>query len=113
MEMARNCLSELLGGAEPINITVDKVFTAVFNKYNISKEELLGTKRNKDIANARHISIYLIREITEMSFPNLGRLFNRDHTTVMNSCDQITARVAKDPLFSMELAELAKEISGL
>ncbi len=113
MEMARNCLSELLGGAEPINITVDKVFSAVFNKYNISKEELLGTKRNKDIAHARHISIYLIREITEMSFPNLGRLFNRDHTTVMNSCELITSRVAKDPLFSMELAELAKEISGL
>ena len=113
MEMAKSCLSELLGGAEPINITVDKVFSAVFNKYNISKEELIGSKRNKDIAYARHIAIYLIREITEMSFPNLGRLFNRDHTTVMNSCDLIAAKVAKDPLFNMELTELSKEISGL
>lgn len=113
MEMAKSCLSELLGGAEPINITVDKVFSAVFNKYNISKEELLGSKRNKDIAHARHIAIYLIREITEMSFPNLGKLFNRDHTTVMNSCELIAAKVAKDPLFNMELTELSKEISGL
>ncbi len=113
MEMARSCLSELLGGAEPVNVTVDKVFSAVFNKYNVSKEELLGSKRNKDIAHARHISIYLIREITEMSFPNLGRLFNRDHTTVMNSCELIAAKIAKDPLFNMELTELSKEISGL
>lgn len=113
MEMARNCLSELLGGAEPVNITVDKVFSAVFNKYNISKEELLGAKRNKDIAYARHVAIYLIREITEMSFPSLGKLFNRDHTTVMNSCELIAGKVAKDPLFNMELTELSKEISGL
>ena len=113
MEMAKNCLSELLGGAEPINITVDKVFSAVFNKYNISKEELIGSKRNKDIAHARHIAIYLIREITEMSFPNLGRLFHRDHTTVMNSCELIHSKIAKDPLFNMELTELSKEISGL
>ena len=113
MEMAKSCLSELLGGAEPINITVDKVFSAVFNKYNISKEELIGSKRSKDIAHARHVAIYLIREITEMSFPNLGRLFNRDHTTVMNSCELITGKIAKDPLFNMELTELSKEISGL
>ena len=113
MEMARNCLSELLGGAEPINVTVDKIFSAVFNKYNVSKEELLGQKRTKDIAHARHISIYLIREITEMSFPSLGKLFNRDHTTMIESCKRVSNDVAKDPLFSMELSELAKEISGL
>ena len=113
MEMAKSCLSELLGGAEPINITVDKIFAAIFNKYNISKEELLGPKRSKDIAYARHITIYLIREITDMSYPSLGKLFNRDHTTAMSSCDQIAIKAAKDPLFNMELTELSKEISGL
>ena len=113
MEMAKACLGELLGGAEPVSVTVDKIFSAVFNKYSISKEELIGSKRTKDIAHARHVAIYLIREITEMSFPNLGRLFNRDHTTVMNSCDLITDKIAKNPLFNMELTELSKEISGL
>ena len=113
MEMAKNCLSELLGGAEPINITVDKIFSAVFNKYNISKQELIGSKRNKDIAYARHISIYLIREITEMSFKSIGRLFNRDHSTIINSYELVATKVAKDPLFNMEIEELSKEISGL
>ena len=113
IEMAKDCLGELLGGAEPVNVTVDKVFSAVFNKYNISKEELLGAKRNKDIAHARHIAIYLIREITEMPLKSLGRLFNRDHTTVMNSCELIASKVERDPLFNMEITELSKEISGL
>jgi chromosomal replication initiator protein len=53
MEIAKSCLSELLGGAEPVGVTVDKIFTAVFKKYNISKEDLIGNKRNKEIAAAR------------------------------------------------------------
>ena len=112
MDMAKSCLSELLGGAEPVSVTVDKIFTAVFNKYGISKEEILGSKRNKDIAMARHISIYLIRNITEMSFPNIGKMFGRDHTTAMSSEKLITERIAKDQLFSIEITELTKEISG-
>ncbi len=112
MDMAKSCLSELLGGAEPVNVTVDKIFTAVFHQYGISKEELLGSKRNKDIAMARHVAIYLIRNVTEMSFPNIGKLFGRDHTTAMNSEKTVTERIAKDQLFSIEINELMKEISG-
>ena len=112
MDMAKNCIAELLGGAEPINVTVDKIFTAVFKKYGIGKEDLLGQKRNKDIAQARHISIYLIRAITEMSFPNIGKLFSRDHTTALASFDLISKKIAKDPLFNLEIEGLTKDVTG-
>ena len=112
METAKSCLSELLGGAEPINVTVDKIFTAVFKKYGIKKEDIIGQKRNKDIANARHISIYLIRAITEMSLPNIGKIFNRDHSTVLTSYEKIEKRVFSDPVFNIEIMELSREITG-
>lgn len=112
METAKSCLSELLGGAEPINVTVDKIFTAVFKKYGIKKEDIIGQKRNKDIANARHISIYLIRAITEMSLPNIGKIFNRDHSTVLTSYEKIEKRVFADPVFNIEIMELSREITG-
>ena len=112
METAKSCLSELLGGAEPINVTVDKIFTAVFKKYGIKKEDIIGQKRNKDIANARHISIYLIRTITEMSLPNIGKIFNRDHSTVLTSYEKIEKRVFSDPVFNIEIMELSREITG-
>ena len=112
METAKSCLSELLGGAEPINVTVDKIFTAVFKKYGIKKEDIIGQKRNKDIANARHISIYLIRAITEMSLPNIGKIFNRDHSTVLTSYEKIEKRVFADPVFNIEIMELSREIMG-
>ncbi|MBO5415277.1 MAG: chromosomal replication initiator protein DnaA [Clostridia bacterium] len=112
METAKNCLSELLGGAEPVNVTVDKIFTAVFKKYGVNKEDIIGQKRNKEIAAARHISIYLIRTITEMSFPNIGKIFNRDHATIIASYDKIEKKVFTDPVFNIEITELTREITG-
>lgn len=112
MEVARDCISELLGGAEPVNVTVDKIFSAIYRKYGISKEDLTGKKRNKEIANARHIAIYLIRELTEMSYPNIGKIFERDHATVISSCNTVTHKLHQDSDFSFDLSELKKDIKG-
>ena len=110
MELAQECISELLGGAEPVSVTVDKIFAAVFNKYGISKESLTGNKRNKDIANTRHITIYLIRELTEMSFPSIAKIFERDHSTIISSHRLIEAKMLEDPSFLSEINDLKKEI---
>lgn len=113
MELARSCISDLLGGAEPVNVTVDKIFTAVFNKYNVKKEELTGSKRNKDIAQARHVAIYLIRTITEMSYPNIGKIFGgRDYSTIIASYNLMNRKIGSDPLFNLEIEELMKEITS-
>ena len=112
MEVARDCISELLGGAEPVNVTVDKIFSSVYRKYGVPKEELTGKKRTKEIANARHITIYLIRELTEMSYPNIGKMFERDHATIMSSFNTVTHKNYTDPDFAFELSELKKDITG-
>jgi len=112
MELARSCISELLGGAEPVNVTVDKIFTAVFKKYNVRREDLVGTRRTKEVAAARHITIYLIRKITDMSFPNIGKIFSRDHSTVMSSIETVEKRLNHDTVFNVEINELIKEVNG-
>ena len=50
MELAKSCISELLGGAEPVSVTVEKIYSAVYKKYDIKKEDILSQKRNKEIA---------------------------------------------------------------
>ncbi len=112
VETAENCLHELLGGAEPVNVTVEKIFTSVYKKYGIPKDELLGKKRSKEIANARHVTIYLIRKITEMSFPNIGKIFDKDHTTILASYEKIEKRLFSDPMFQVEIMEIEREISS-
>ena len=112
MEVARSCISELLGGAEPVTVTVDKIFAAVYKKYNIKKEEIVSSKRTKEIANARHITVYIIRQITDMSLPNIGKIIERDHSTVMSSLETIEKRMVQNPVFRTEMEEMIKEIKG-
>ena len=112
MEIAAACLQELTGGVVPVQVIVDKVFTAVYTKYGISKEDLLSQKRNKDIALARHISVYIIKNVTEMSYPGIAKIFNRDHTTMISSCELIAKKRNNDPMFNVEISELLKEVSN-
>ena len=112
IEVARACIADLLGGEEPVSVTVDKIFATVYKKYGIKKEELLGKSRSREIAQARHVAIYLIRKITEMSLPNIGKTFNRDHTTVMSSCDTIEDKLKRDAVLTLDINEMIKEITG-
>ena len=112
LEMARDCIGDLLGDTEPLNVTIDKIFAAVYKKYNIAKDEIVGKRRNKEIANARHVAIYLIREITEISLPNIGKIFDRDHSTVMSSLDWVKRRIMAEPIFNADIENLRKEIQG-
>ncbi len=112
MELAKSCLSELLGGAEPVNVTIERIFAAVTAKYNIPKAELVSKKRTKEIASARHIAVFLIREITDISFPSIGKVFGRDYATVHSSYEQISKKYQFDSLFKIEMDELMKEITG-
>ena len=112
MELAKGCLSELLGGAEPVNVTVEKIFGAVQAKYNVSKLELVGKKRNKEIATARHIAVFLIREITDMSYPSIAKIFDRDYATIHASFEQMDRRYTSDSMFKIEIDELIKDVTG-
>ena len=112
MEVARGCIADLLGGEEPVSVTVDKIFSAVYKKYGITKEDLIGKNRSREIAQARHIAIYLIRKITEMSLPNIGKIFNRDHTTALASYETIEKRIKTDAILTLDIGEMTKEVTG-
>ena len=111
MDLARGCISELLGGAEPTSVTVEKIFSSVYQKYGVKKEDLVSTKRNKEIAYARHIAVYIIREVTEMSLPNIAKIFNRDHSTIISSIETIERKLITDAMLDFEIKEIVKEVS--
>jgi chromosomal replication initiator protein len=110
--LAKSCINELLGGAEPISVTIDKIFSAVYKKYNVSKVEIKGKKRVKNITWARQVAIFLIREITELSSNDIGDIVDKDHATVLYSNTMVMKRLSSDPVVAIEIDELTKEIMG-
>lgn len=112
MELARDSIADLLGNAESLDTTIDKIFSAIFKKYNVKKEQLLGKSRVHEVSHARHVAIYLIRKITELSYPNIGKIFGSHHTSMMNSEKWVMSKITKDVLFASDIELLEGEITG-
>ena len=110
VDLAVACIADLLTGSEPISVTVDRIVDKVSRKYGISVEDIKSRKRTKDIASARHIAIYLIRRLTDMSLPAIGKYMGRDHSTIMSSLDTIENEIARNAVFDVEINELIKSI---
>lgn len=73
--------------------------------YRVTLKDLVRKDRSRTIVIARHTAMYLIRELTSLSLPEIGALFNRDHTTVVHALNNIERR-RKDPEYLADMAEL-------
>lgn len=105
MEYAKKCLPDLLGEDEPISVTVDKIFAAVYDKYGISKEQLVSSVRTKDIAYARKIAIFLIKKKAGLSVTSISHMFGRDHSTITASINDVSAKQMTDARVMGDLNE--------
>ncbi|MBS3813071.1 chromosomal replication initiator protein DnaA, partial [Candidatus Bipolaricaulota bacterium] len=96
---------------EERNLTVSAVKETVAENYDLPLAEIEGKSRKKEIARARHIAVYLARELTDSSFPILGKKFgDRDHSTIMHSYNKIKKMIKETPLLFEEIKELKDEI---
>ena len=94
-------------------LTVLHIKEEVALHYQIPVSELDGASRKKEIAQARQVAVYLARELTELSFPSIGREFgDRDHTTVMHGYSKIKLLLADTPLLSADIAELREALEA-
>jgi chromosomal replication initiator protein len=105
-------LEEVLPQEVPSKPSVDiaAIKAEVARRYEVTVEQLEGERREKRISQARHIAIYLARELTNGSFPTIGRAFGaRDHTTVMHAYRKVSD-LLKTPLFRNEIEELTESL---
>ena len=71
--------------------TPSLIISQVCKFYNIDDAVIRSTKKNKGTADARQVAMYLIRQLTNLSFPDIGKEFARDHTTVMHAVKKVEA----------------------
>ncbi len=113
LSMARDNIADVVTGAEPVRVTQDKIFNAVSGKYDISVEDIKGTRKSKEIALARHVCVYIMRKITDMSLPAIGKVMGgKDHTTILYSVNLITKRIREDAQLENDIDALIKEITN-
>ena len=110
VDIAKNLLKEMFNSKRHSAITVDSIIRMVADFYKLSLSDLKGKKRSKNIALARQVAMFVIREVTEYSTTEIGVEFGgRDHTTVMHSCQKIEQMVKFDPSFDASIQKLLRE----
>jgi len=112
--MARPLSSELIAEVIPgvraqQPTSVEEIQQRVAERFGVSRAELVGSSRAATPLRARQVAIFLTRDLTDLSLPQIGRLYGgRDHTTVLNSLRRVEAGLDDDP----ELAEKVRELRG-
>ncbi|WP_424988060.1 chromosomal replication initiator protein DnaA [Microbulbifer sp. S227A] len=89
MELTQDCLADVLRASER-KITVEEIQRKVSDYYNIRLSDIIGPKRLRSYARPRQVAMYLAKQLTSRSLPEIGRRFGgRDHTTVMHGVKRI------------------------
>jgi len=95
-DMARTVLQDLITANKPLRITPDLILEKTIEMYSFTLDELTGGSRRRPLVTARQISMYVFRDLTDMSYPAIAKEFGgRDHTTVIHAVDKISNLMAE------------------
>lgn len=78
-------------------LTADAILDVVAEYYSVSRDDLLADSRKVNVVVPRHVAMFLIREELQLSYPEIGAIFNRDHTTILAACQKVLGEIQKVP----------------
>ncbi len=110
-QLVSTALADLLpqrSSIEPV-----QVVSAVATAFGITNERLMGRDRTREIALPRQVAMYLLREVANISLPQIGlALGGRDHTTVMYACDKVADLLERDDHFRRQVMQIREQLFG-
>jgi chromosomal replication initiator protein len=110
VETAETAIRDLVRTQEPKRVKIDDIQKLVASHYNISRADILSSRRTANVVRPRQIAMYLSKTLTLRSLPEIGRRFGgRDHTTVLHAVRKIEELVAKDKSLA-EVIDLLRRI---
>ncbi len=112
LETAKKAIADLISDNGAGAITVERILDKVSKKFGIEVEEITGTRRNKEIAYARHISIYIIKKLTNLNYTQIGKVMKRDHATIMSSLRTVEKQLGANTQTDSDVNELIKELKN-
>lgn len=93
-------------------MTPRQTIALVSERSGVDVLDILGSSRKHRVTNARHMAMYVCRAAHELSFPEIGRLFKRDHSTVQVACARVEEKVKTNPRHAEDIFDLVNEAHG-
>ncbi|HWE99473.1 MAG TPA: chromosomal replication initiator protein DnaA [Caulobacteraceae bacterium] len=113
LEACQRLLRPHLKGGEPKRVTVDDIQKAAAEHFGLKQADLLSERRTRAVARPRQAAMWLAKQLTTRSLPDIGRRFGgRDHTTVLHAVRRIDELKAGDPQLARDLEILVRKLGG-
>ena len=111
LEMAEREMRDLIRPAEPKRVRIEDIQRVVARQYNVSRADLLSSRRTANVVRPRQVAMYLAKILTLRSLPEIGRRFGgRDHTTVLHAVRKIETLASNDTAFAEEIESLKRQL---
>lgn len=112
VESVEGIIRDLVLGIEPRRIKVEDILRIVSRHFAVSKADILSDRRHRSVVRPRQIGMYLAKQLTSRSLPEIGRRFgNRDHTTVLHAIRKIDRELGDNPHLKEEIEELKRQLN--
>ena len=109
-EITLDLVEKILGDIAPLRergpVNAEDIINSVARYYDLDQTDLKGKRRKKEIVLPRRIAMYLCRELTDMSLQSIGKVFSKDHSTVLYSCDKLRTELKDNPDLKQTLATI-------
>ncbi len=113
IQTAQTSISDILYNDAPPPLTVEKIIEEVARTFNVNADDIRSTKRAAAISNARQISMYVVRETTQLPLTAIGEEFGgRDHSTIVYAISQVEKNIKKDPKTKAMINDIVKNIQN-
>jgi chromosomal replication initiator protein len=111
LEMAEREIRDLIRPQEPRRVKIEDIQRVVARQYNVSRADLLSSRRTANVVRPRQVAMYLAKTLTLRSLPEIGRRFGgRDHTTVLHAVRKIENLVSTDHALAEEIELLKRQL---
>lgn len=111
-DLVEAIIRDLVLGVEPRRIKVEDILRIVSRHFAVSKADILSDRRHRSVVRPRQIGMYLAKQLTSRSLPEIGRRFgNRDHTTVLHAIRKIDREMGDNPRLKDEIEELKRQLN--
>jgi chromosomal replication initiator protein len=111
MDLAERELRDLVRPLELKRVRIEDIQRIVARHYNVSRSDLLSSRRTANVVRPRQIAMYLAKTLTLRSLPEIGRRFGgRDHTTVLHAVRKIEGLIGKDNALAAEIETLKSQL---
>ncbi len=111
VDIAKDILKDILITSQPVGIVIENILEKVSFTFGVTAEQIKSEKRDANINSARQAAMYIIREITNLSQEEVGKVFGRNHSTVNSSLKNVQQKMSSDQKYKNLINDIIKNIN--